>query len=102
MLRTLFATLLFASLISAGKAQAPQNAAPTGDDAAAVPTFEAAQQLAGRGRLDKAMEQLNQLATQTPEPAGVGLCPAPRGAAESKLRHRPSVLRWRCSGHPPG
>ena len=72
MLRALFATFLFVFLIiSAGKAQAPQNAAPTGDDAAAAPTFESAQQLAGRGRLDKAMEQLNQLATQTPEPAGV-------------------------------
>jgi hypothetical protein len=70
MLRSLFATLLFAFFLSAGKAQSPQDAAPTGDETAAAPTFESAQQLAGRGRLDKAMEQLNQLATQTPEPAG--------------------------------
>jgi len=34
-------------------------------------TFETAQELAGRGRLDKAMAQLDQLAAQTPEPAGV-------------------------------
>jgi len=34
-------------------------------------TFEDAQTLAGKGRLDQAMNILNQLAVQTPEPAGV-------------------------------
>jgi tetratricopeptide (TPR) repeat protein len=34
-------------------------------------TFEDAQALAGKGRLDQAMNVLNQLAAQTPEPAGV-------------------------------
>lgn len=34
-------------------------------------TFEDAQALAGKGRLDQAMAILNQLAVQTPEPAGV-------------------------------
>ena len=34
-------------------------------------TFEDAQALAGKGRLDQAMNVLNQLAVQTPEPAGV-------------------------------
>jgi tetratricopeptide (TPR) repeat protein len=34
-------------------------------------TFEDARALAGKGRLDQAMNILNQLATETPEPAGV-------------------------------
>lgn len=34
-------------------------------------TYESAKELAGRGRLDQAMAQLNQLAAQSPEPAGV-------------------------------
>jgi tetratricopeptide (TPR) repeat protein len=34
-------------------------------------TFEDAEALAGKGRLDQAMNILNQLAAQTPEPAGV-------------------------------
>ncbi len=36
-----------------------------------VPTFEQAQQLAAKGRLDEAMAQLNVLAAQRPEPSGV-------------------------------
>jgi tetratricopeptide (TPR) repeat protein len=44
----------------------------TGDAPAATPTpFENAQTLAGKGRLDKAMEILNTLTSQVPEPAGV-------------------------------
>ena len=39
--------------------------------AAPAVTFESAQRLAGKGRLDQAMAQLDQLAAQTPEPAGV-------------------------------
>ncbi len=38
---------------------------------AAAPTFESAQNLAARGRLDQALAQLNQLAGQSPEPSGV-------------------------------
>ena len=34
-------------------------------------TYESAKELAGRGRLDQAMAQLDTLAAQTPEPAGV-------------------------------
>ena len=34
-------------------------------------TFESAQALAAKGRLDQAMAQLDQLAAQSPEPAGV-------------------------------
>jgi len=37
----------------------------------AAPTFEAAQDLAGRGRLDQAMAILDQLVAHAPEPAGV-------------------------------
>jgi tetratricopeptide (TPR) repeat protein len=43
---------------------------PTGEPAPAR-TFQGAQELAGRGRLDQAMAMLDQLATQNPEPAGV-------------------------------
>ena len=55
-------------------------AAPTAQDPAsqvsdaprpAPDSFEAAQALAAKGRLDKAMAILNQLAGQSPEPAGV-------------------------------
>jgi predicted Zn-dependent protease len=44
--------------------QPPENPAPTA-------TFATAQELAGKGRLDQAMVQLDQLAAQTPKPAGV-------------------------------
>jgi predicted Zn-dependent protease len=50
-------------------AQAP--AVAIGDSAVASSTFEDAQQLAAKGRLDQAMNVLNQLAAQTPVPAGV-------------------------------
>ena len=62
------ALLLF---VLPGHAQGTQSAPPPGADAAAPPSFESAQQLAGRGRLDQAMAQLDLLAAQTPEPAGV-------------------------------
>lgn len=50
-------------------AQNPQS--PASRSAEDAPTFEAAQDLAGRGRLDQAMAILNQLAAQSPEPPGV-------------------------------
>jgi len=50
-------------------AQAP--AVAIGDSAVASSTFEDAQQLAAKGRLEQAMNVLNQLAAQTPVPAGV-------------------------------
>ena len=53
-----------------GWAQSPPAIAP-GADAVAAPTFETAEDLAARGRLDKAMVVLDQLAAQSPEPAGV-------------------------------
>ncbi len=42
-----------------------------GDSAVAASTFEDAQQMAAKGRLDQALNVLNQLAAQTPVPAGV-------------------------------
>lgn len=60
--------LLFAGLIGDwARAQAALSA----PDAAPAVTFETARELAGRGRLDQAMAQLDELAKQTPEPAGV-------------------------------
>jgi tetratricopeptide (TPR) repeat protein len=50
---------------------AEQNQANSIADAASPVTFETAKELAAKGRLAKAMEQLNQLALQNPEPAGV-------------------------------
>jgi tetratricopeptide (TPR) repeat protein len=51
--------------------QLQKGASPSTDTSTPATTFEAAQELAGKGRLDAAMAQLDQLATQTPEPAGV-------------------------------
>ena len=48
-----------------------QGASPSPDTSAPAVTFETAQELAGKGRLEAAMAQLDQLATQSPEPAGV-------------------------------
>jgi tetratricopeptide (TPR) repeat protein len=47
--------------------KAPAN----GTQAEAAVSFEKAQSLAAKGRIDQAMDMLNQLASQTPEPAGV-------------------------------
>lgn len=61
--------MLFLSAGMVG-AQAPE-AGPAADGGSPQATFESAQELAGKGRLDKAMGLLNQLASQNPEPAGV-------------------------------
>jgi predicted Zn-dependent protease len=50
---------------------AQEGAAGGAPDQSPAPTYEAAQELAGRGRLDQAMAMLNQLAGESPEPAGV-------------------------------
>lgn len=51
--------------------QVSQPAVSVGDQPARQSTFEDAQQLAAKGRLDRALAILNQLAAQTPVPAGV-------------------------------
>jgi tetratricopeptide (TPR) repeat protein len=50
-------------------AQAQQG--PPSGNAPGVVSFESAKELAGKGRLDLAMAQLNELAIRTPEPGGV-------------------------------
>jgi tetratricopeptide (TPR) repeat protein len=52
-------------------AQAPEPSIALGDSTAQRWTFEDAQALAAKGRLDQAMNVLNQLAAQTPEAVGV-------------------------------
>jgi len=66
----LFLVVFFTLAAGAQTAQAPP---PLEGDEAPVPRtpFEVAQDLASRGRLDKALAQLDQLAAQSPEPAGV-------------------------------
>jgi tetratricopeptide (TPR) repeat protein len=66
MLRRAIAAALFVVLVSALRAEAQQ----TGPDAP-EPSLASAQELASQARLDKALEQLNQLAAQSPEPLGV-------------------------------
>jgi predicted Zn-dependent protease len=64
---------IFGIVLAAGfasSAQAQQNDEKTTPDAG-TPSFASAQDLAARGRLDQALAQLNQLAAQAPEPAGV-------------------------------
>src|SRR5579863_5263267 len=56
-----------------GLAQSPENQSPSSGDASppAQTPLQIAQDLAARGRLDKAMARLDQLASQSPEPPGV-------------------------------
>jgi tetratricopeptide (TPR) repeat protein len=74
LLGAVLGAVLGASLIvaaPAGYAQASEPGIAVGDTAAQRWTFEDAQALAAKGRLDQAMNVLNELAAQTPEPAGV-------------------------------
>ena len=56
---------------AAGQTQTSQSESGSSAETPAAITFETAKELAARGRLDKAMAQLDQLAMQSPEPAGV-------------------------------
>jgi predicted Zn-dependent protease len=71
--RTFNTAFLAVLLALSAPAQAPQNdTPPAGEAAAPAPTpFEVAKDLAAKGRLDKALAQLDQLAAKTPEEAGV-------------------------------
>jgi tetratricopeptide (TPR) repeat protein len=73
MQRSLLTAFFTAVLTLAAGAQAPQTATQPGQETSApVPApFEEAQDLAAKGRLDKAMVLLDQLAAHTPEQAGV-------------------------------
>jgi predicted Zn-dependent protease len=73
MRRTLITVFFIALLTPAGRAgaQTPQDASQSSGEPATPTPFEAARDLAARGRLDQAMAQLDELAKQSPEPAGV-------------------------------
>jgi predicted Zn-dependent protease len=73
MQRRLSSAFFIALLIPAGgiRAQTPQDASQSNGESVSPPSFETAQDLAARGRLDKAMAQLDDLAKQSPEPPGV-------------------------------
>lgn len=62
--------LLILSAAAASSAQVSQSAISIGDEPAKQSTLEDAQRLAGKGRLDQALNILGQLAAQIPEPAG--------------------------------
>ncbi len=64
-------TVLLAVSQSALPEQLQQGTSPSSENSPPVVTFASAQELAGKGRLDAAMVQLDQLARQNPEPAGV-------------------------------
>jgi tetratricopeptide (TPR) repeat protein len=64
-------TAVLCCLLAAIGTLAQEVPASPGDNAGGAVTFETAKELAGKGRLDLAMAQLQQLSAQTPEPAGV-------------------------------
>jgi predicted Zn-dependent protease len=70
MYRPFFITIVFGALLGSLAAQSVPDAPPANPDAPPPPSFDSAKALAGKGRLDQAMAQLDQLAAQSPEPAG--------------------------------
>jgi predicted Zn-dependent protease len=69
--RILITAFLFAFLSLPAHGQAAQSAGPPASEADQPTPFEVAKNLAAKGRLDKALAILDQLAAQSPEPAGV-------------------------------
>jgi len=67
MAREMFFIVILVGFAASAGAQAVQQDA----GATEVPTIESARELAGKGRLDKAMAQLDELGKQSPEPVGV-------------------------------
>jgi len=67
----LVAALVVALLAAGARSQPPQAQPASGDEASPQTPLQVAEDLAGRGRLDKAMAQLDRLAVQTPEQPGV-------------------------------
>ncbi|MFZ0394561.1 MAG: tetratricopeptide repeat protein [Terracidiphilus sp.] len=70
MLHRFTPAILIAILTPAAHAQMRPTSPQAGADAVA-PTYASARDLAAKGRLHQAMAELNQLAAQSPEPAGV-------------------------------
>jgi tetratricopeptide (TPR) repeat protein len=71
MKRVLFTTLVFVLLPLAALGQPVQSPSASPAEPTPATPFETAQNLAAKGRLDKAMALLDQLAAQSPETAGV-------------------------------
>ena len=71
MKRLLFGSLVFVLFPLAALAQGAQSPSASSAELPPATPFETAQNLAAKGRLDKAMALLDQLAAQSPEPAGV-------------------------------
>jgi len=71
MKRALFGSLVFVLVPLAALAQGAQSPSASPAELSPATPFETAQNLAAKGRLDKAMALLDQLAAQNPEPAGV-------------------------------
>jgi tetratricopeptide (TPR) repeat protein len=71
----MFRVIAIAVLLSAANALHPQQpqqgAVPSPDSPTPTGTIETAKELAGKGRLEAAMAQLDELSKQNPEPAGV-------------------------------
>src|SRR6185437_6778554 len=71
MVRIFVSVFLLAAATSLAGAQAPESGIAIGDTTAQRWTFEDAQAMAAKGRLDQAMNALDQLSAQTPVTAGV-------------------------------
>jgi tetratricopeptide (TPR) repeat protein len=71
MLRVLAIAVFLTASHAAITGQLQQSATASTSNPAPAVTFATADELAGKGRLDAALAQLNQLAAQSPEPAGV-------------------------------
>lgn len=72
MYRSLLPAFFFVVFITSGQAQSNSGAQTEGASTQSERTpFQIAQDFAARGRLDKALAQLDQLSAQSPEPAGV-------------------------------
>lgn len=71
MFRVLAIAVLLPASHAAISGQLQQSATASASNPAPAVTFATADELAGKGRLDAALAQLNQLAAQSPEPAGV-------------------------------
>src|SRR6185503_4373139 len=65
------ATVVLCCLIATVKVRGQGRPTTSSDNPVGVATFQTAKELAGRGRLDQAMAELDQLSSQNPEPAGV-------------------------------
>jgi tetratricopeptide (TPR) repeat protein len=71
MFRVIATAVLLAASQSALSGQLQQGSSPSTEKSPPAATLASAQELAGKGRLDAAMAQLDQLSQQSPEPTGV-------------------------------